>query len=238
MFTGEGCAKSATDAGIVFCPDPVTSALIVVIGRGSSDEISVDPSVPTRAQVRINGNAGSDSLVGGEGDDVLEAGENYNGPDDGNDVLVGNGGNDVLYADPGGDQLAGGPGGDLLVSSVVVCQSHRYSGGEGQDTVSYARSDAALHVALGGGGGPKGCGSLDEVLADNESLEGSDGPDTLIGDGGPNSFLGHLGADTFVGKGGSDFIDAVDGKRDKAIVCGGGDDEVLRDGADPSPRGC
>ena len=44
----------------------------------------------------------------------------------------------------------------------------------------------------------------------------------LVGDNGDNSFLGHIGADTFVGKGGNDFIDAIDGQRDKEIVCGGG----------------
>ncbi len=61
----------------------------------------------------------------------------------------------------------------------------------------------------------------------------------LIGDNGENSFLGHLGADTFIGKGGNDFIDAADGRRDKAIVCGGGgDDEVVKDSVDPEPIGC
>ena len=61
----------------------------------------------------------------------------------------------------------------------------------------------------------------------------------LIGDGGANSFLGHLGADTFIGKGGNDFIDAVDGKADKLISCGGGgDDEVIEDKVDPDPVGC
>ena len=57
----------------------------------------------------------------------------------------------------------------------------------------------------------------------------------LVGDNGDNSFLGHLGADTFIGKGGNDFIDALDGQRDKQIVCGGGgDDEVVKDGTDPT----
>jgi Ca2+-binding RTX toxin-like protein len=170
---------------------------------------------------------------------VLEAGENYNGPDNGNDTMAGNDGSDVLYADPGGDHLVGGPGNDLLVSSVAVCQGHDYSGGPGDDTVSYGRSDASLTVQIGGTGGPGGCGQLDQVGGDNESLEGSDGPDVLIGDGGENSFLGHLGADTFLGKGGNDFIDALDGKRDKQISCGGGgDDDVLKDPADPDPVGC
>ena len=199
-------------------------------GRQRQRQIDVDGSVPGGVKVRANGNAGSDSLSGGPGDDVLEAGENYNGPDDGNDSLTGNAGSDVLYADPGGDQLSGGPGNDLLVSSVAVCQGHSYNGGSGDDTVSYGRSDADLQVELGGTGAPSGCGNPDRVGADNESLEGSDGPDVLIGDNGENSFLGHLGADIFLGKGGNDFIDAADGKQDKMICCGGGGDDDVQIG--------
>jgi Ca2+-binding RTX toxin-like protein len=185
----------------------------------------------------MNGNAGGDTVIGGPENDVLEAGENYNGPDNGNDNLVGNGGNDVLYADPGGDQLNAGPGEDLLVSSVVTCQGHTYDGGSGDDTVSYARSNDNLRIELGGTGGPPGCGNVDRILPDNESLEGSDGPDVLTGDNGDNSLMGHLGADVFLGQGGDDFIDAIDGQHDKQIVCGGGDDEVVKDGADPT-SGC
>ncbi len=235
IFAGEGCVSVTSNATAIGCAGE--AALVVVTGNAGDDRIAIDPSMPASAKVRINGNAGSDTLIGGPGDDVLEAGENYNGPDNGNDILVGEGGNDVLYADPGADQLEGGPGDDLLVSSVAVCQGHRFDGGAGEDTVSYARSDAALHVTLGGTGGPAGCGNPDQVLGDNESLEGSDGPDVLIGDNGDNSFLGHLGADTFIAKGGDDFIDAADGQRDKAIVCGGGNDEVVKDGNDPT-SGC
>ena len=96
-----------------------------------------------------------------------------------------------------------------------------------------------MTVELGGTGGPDNCGNLDRVRGDNESLEGSDGPDVLIGDNGENSFLGHLGADVFLGKGGDDFIDAVDGRRDKQIICGnGGGDSVVKDRADPDAPGC
>lgn len=96
-----------------------------------------------------------------------------------------------------------------------------------------------MRVELGGTGGPGGCGNPDAVGADNESLEGSDGPDILIGDNGENSFLGHLGADVFHAKGGDDFIDAADGKQDREIHCGSGSgDEVLMDRADPGPAGC
>jgi Ca2+-binding RTX toxin-like protein len=237
VFAGDGCSQSGATAAI--CPTGAATGLLVITGDGGNDSIDVDASVPAGVKVRANGNAGSDSLSGGPGDDVLEAGENYNGPNDGNDSLIGNAGSDVLYADPGGDRLSGGPGNDLLVSSVAVCQGHSYEGGAGDDTVSYGRSDADLKVELGGSGGPGGCSRMDQVRADNESLEGSDGPDVLIGDKGENSFLGHLGADTFIGKGGNDFIDAADGRQDKMISCGGGgDDDVLKDRVDPNPIGC
>ena len=215
------------------CPGTGAVPLIVVTGGNGNDTIVVDPSVPAGANVRINGNAGDDTLVGGNGDDVLEAGENYNGPDNGNDRLEGNGGSDVLYADPGGDTLLGGNGNDLLVNSVPTCQGHVYDGGAGEDTVSYARSNDNLRVTLGGSGGPPGCGNADKVLGDNESLEGSDGPDVLVGDNGDNSIMGHLGADTFIGKGGGDFIDALDGQRDKRSTAAAAGDEVVKDGSDP-----
>jgi Ca2+-binding RTX toxin-like protein len=96
-----------------------------------------------------------------------------------------------------------------------------------------------MRMRLGGTGGPVGCGNLDRILASNDALEGSPGPDTLIGDGGPNTFYGQGGADRFKGKGGQDFIDAVDGGRDKLLDCGPGAKEGASvDRADPRPRSC
>ena len=237
VLAGEGCTSTAANA--VSCPSPVATGLLVVTGGAGNDLIEIGATVPTSTKVRANGNAGSDELIGGPGDDVLEAGENYNGPDSGNDELVGNGGGDVLYADPGADRLFGGAGNDLLVSSVPTCQGHSFNGGPGDDTVSYGRSAASMRIEIGGTGGPPGCGTPDQVGADNESLEGSDGPDVLIGDEGNNSFLGHLGADTFLGRGGDDFVDAIDGAADRMIACGPGEgDEVVRDRADPAPASC
>lgn len=238
IYAGEGCANPAGSATEVVCPSLTTVSLVVVTGGAGDDHLTIDPSVPAYVHVRMNGNAGNDDLVGGQGDDILEAGENYNGPDYGNDRLEGNGGSDVLYADPGADVLKGDAGNDLLVSSVRTCQGHTFDGGAGRDTVSYARSTDGLRMVLGGTGAPRGCSNPDHILGDNESLEGSDGPDVMIGDNGPNSFLGHLGADVFIGKGGADFIDAADGQRDKKIDCGGGNDEVQRDSRDPKPISC
>ena len=197
------------------CPDSGAMPLIVVTGGNGNDTIVVDPSVPAGAKVRINGNADNDTLVGGNGDDVLEAGENYNSPNNGNDRLEGNGGSDVLYADPGGDTLLGGAGNDLLVNSVPTCQGHIYDGGSGEDTVSYARSKDNLRVTLGGSGGPPGCGNADQVLGNNESLEGSDGPDVLVGDNGDNSIMGHIGATPSSARAATTSSKPLDGQRDK-----------------------
>jgi Ca2+-binding RTX toxin-like protein len=231
MFAGEGCASSPGGGTALTCAGPGVE-LIVVTGGGGDDLVTIDPGLFAGAEVRANGNAGSDTLEGGSGDDVLEAGENYKGPDNGNDVLSGGGGTDVLFADAGADRLDGGLGTDLLVSSVATCQAHSFDGGAGIDTVSYARAERGVRVSLSSGG-PAGCGAPDRLLG-AESLEGSDGPDVLSGDGGRNSLLGHLGADTLLSKGGVDFIDAGDGRRDRRVDCGPGGDEAVLDAADPA----
>src|SRR6476646_6623084 len=231
IFSGDGCETPPSNGNAMVCPDSGAVPLIVITGGNGNDTIVVDPSVPAGGKVRINGNAGDDTLVGGNGDDVLEAGENYNSPDNGHDRLEGNGGSDVLYADPGGDTLLGGAGNDLLVNSVPTCQGHVYDGGSGEDTVSYARSKDNPRLTLGGSGGPPGCGNDDKVLGDNESRAGSDRPDVPVRDNGDNSIMGHIGSDTLVGKGGSDFIEALDGQRDK-VDCGAGSDDAAADPKD------
>jgi len=237
VHAGDGCSNPPGQPSAAVCPDPGVP-LVVVTAGGGDDRVTVDASVPAEAKVRVNGNAGSDTLIGGPHPDVLEAGENYNGPDHGNDRLEGNGGGDVLYADPGADVLLGGPGNDLLVSSVVTCQGHRFDGGPGVDTVSYARSRDRLRIQIGGVGAPAGCSRPDAIPATNESLEGSDGPDVLVGDNGDNSLMGHDGADLFIARGGDDFIEARDGQRDRGISCGPGNDEVMRDPKDPRGSSC
>ena len=237
VVAGEGCVLTAANA--VGCPSSVATGLLVVTGGSGDDLIEIGATVPAATRVRANGNAGSDQLIGGPGDDVLEAGENYNGPDDGNDELVGNGGGDVLYADPGADRLVGGCrqrparllGADLPGAHLLRGRRRRHGllwplGGDDADRNRRHRRSP-------------GCATPDQIGADNESLEGSDGPDVLIGDEGDNSFLGHLGADTFLGRGGNDFIDAIDGAPDRLIHCGTGEgDDVVRDRADPTPTSC
>jgi Ca2+-binding RTX toxin-like protein len=235
---GNNCANPQGNPDAAFCPGEPGLSLIVIGSGGGNDDVLIDPNVPPSVTVKMTGNGGNDTLIGGEGPDVIEAGEPRNGADSGNDRLIGNGGSDTLYADPGADQLFGGKGSDLLIEAIVGCQGNLFNGGGGQDTVNYDRvHGAGVRVALGGTGGPAGCATPDRIVSD-ESIEGSDQGDVLIGDSGPNGFLGHLGADVFVGKGGGDYVDASDGRRDKRIDCGAGRDEMVRDPIDPRGIGC
>ena len=61
--------------------------------------------------VILNGEAGADSLIGGNGNDRL------NGGDD-NDSLIGNGGNDILDGGLGNDFLGGGSGNDTYIFNM------------------------------------------------------------------------------------------------------------------------
>jgi hypothetical protein len=82
----------------------------------------------------------------------------------------------------------------------------------------------------------RGCGS--DKFRGVSSLEGTKTNDILIGDGGKNAMLGHEGRDVFTAGGGRDYVDARDGGRDGAISCGGGKDQLLRDGSDPRGSSC
>ncbi len=223
------------------CPSGIGISFVLVDAGGGNDTVSVGGGIPASLSMRISGGNGGDTITGGPGDDLLESGDEYSGTS-GADVLNGGPGNDGLVADPGGDQLNGGDGNDLLVSSAALCQGHRFDGGGGLDTVSYARSkpSGTLVMALGGTGGTKrGCATPDSILGTNESLEGSEGNDKMIGDSGNNTLFGHGGRDIFLGKGGSDSIEAIDGQADKRIDCGPGHDQgAAIDSSDPKPKSC
>lgn len=79
----------------------------------------------------IAGGNRNDKIHGRDGDDVLSGGR-------GNDKLYGGKGNDSLSGGSGSDQLKGGAGNDLLVYAMAEsgrCDSDRYDGGNGRDTL-------------------------------------------------------------------------------------------------------
>jgi Ca2+-binding RTX toxin-like protein len=223
------------------CPSGLGVSFVLVDSGGGNDTVAIGGGIPGSLSVRVSGGNGNDTISGGPGDDLLESGDEYSGTS-GADILNGEAGNDGLVADPGGDQLNAGDGNDLLVSSAALCQGHRFDGGGGLDTVSYARSKPGgiLTMTLGGTGSVAGgCASPDTILATSESLEGSEGNDKMVGDSSNNTLFGHGGADIFLGNGGSDSIEAIDGVKDKVVDCGpGGDQGASTDSSDPKPQSC
>jgi Ca2+-binding RTX toxin-like protein len=107
----------------------------------------------------VTGGDGSDQLFGQAGNDVLDGGNDDDGltGGDGNDQLLGQAGNDNLFGEAGNDQLFGGSDNDNL------------DGGDGDDS-------------LDGGAG-------------DDFLSGGAGSDTLTGGGGVDAFYFQLASD-------------------------------------------
>jgi Ca2+-binding RTX toxin-like protein len=141
----------------------------------------------------ISGDAGDDTLIGGNNQDSIDGGL-------GNDVLIGGGGNDTLSGGEGNDLLFGDflfSGGDDLLDGGAG--NDTLMGGFGNDTLKGGADDDYLY-------GEEGADSLfgetgNDYLAgglNNDYLNGGEGNDTLVGDAGNDTLVGGAGNDTFV----------------------------------------
>jgi hypothetical protein len=188
------------------------TAIDVKAGDGD-DHVQLDPDVPA---ADLEGEAGGDTLIGGDQDDTLEGGA-------GNDHLDGKGGADVFRGGAGFDSADyrfrtedlvitlndapddganGGNEGDNVHSDV-----ERVVGGSGNDLI--VGSDADNSVSPGDGN--------DTVLGGvgDDSLDGDGGDDWLIGEEGNDRLTGGPGQDLMEGRNGNDtFVAAQDGERD------------------------
>ena len=137
----------------------------------------------------LAGDSRANRLEGGAGADRL-----YGGPGGGDDVLEGGPGEDALFGGSGDDILNGGAEADML------------KGGTGEDTASYAHSDAGVEVRLHSsvvlGGDAEG-----DVLDGIENVRGSAYADILEGDEHTNRLNGADGADELWGNGGDDVLE-------------------------------
>ncbi|MEM6453706.1 MAG: M91 family zinc metallopeptidase [Acidobacteriota bacterium] len=191
---------------------------LVVRGGDGDDRIEVDDSVTGRpiedsfigrASIVYEGNAGNDTLIGGEnapdtlvggdGDDVIDGrgGDDYAAGGNGSDVIDGGAGRDVLYGDSGDDVIRGGGDRDYV------------DGGRGHDEI------------FGGGG--------------NDTLAGGRGNDRVFGEGGVDTLLGNSSdaSTTFTAADGTtrsgDVLDGGDGG-DRMIY--GPNTQIVADAAD------
>ena len=260
VTVGEGCRRRSQTTARCAGSSGITH--IGVSAGFNDDRVEIDPSVPPSVSTRIRGELGNDTLLGGRGGDIIEGGPGF-----GFDVLRGRGGNDALAATTGADRLTGGRGADLLIDDDV-CHGHRFSGGPGIDSVSFARARENVTARIGGtvtaitvlSWVPEpidSCVIPDRVSLDVEAFEGSPQDDVLYGNGadnriqgrrGDDRIFGMAGADRLVGGGGTDLMDggrgldqflARDGAADHRIRCGGpGEERLVRDPADRLGRDC
>ncbi len=168
----------------------------------------------------LTGGAGNDSMTGSDGNDVVNGGV-------GNDTLLGglnddqlNGaeGIDVLKGEAGADTLSGGAGNDNLNGGT---EADSLDGAEGNDSLA---GDIGADVLAGGAGNDLLGGG-----AEADDLDGGDGNDTLNGDAGDDTLAGGTGNDSLNGGANDDTVDG-DAGNDKVIgdlgndLYSGGDD--------------
>ena len=210
QFEG-GDGEDAVDFGGRMAPVAIT--LDDVANDGEKDE-----GADVRASIEnISGGAGDDVLVGSVANNHISGGA-------GNDTITGGAGDDVLSGDDGDDTFdeeSTKNGGDVI------------DGGNGSDTVLYARRTVAVTVDLCAQTSATVCdadsgeaGEGDE-LVDMENAAGGDGNDTFTGNASGNSFYGGAGDDTMEGNDGDDYLYGDDG----ADTLHGGNGDDYLDGA-------
>ena len=128
-FPPDGSAAAAKSSGV---PKEQTTCAAV---------LGMTPSLVSPGDDTIDGQAGSDTIYGGDGNDNLTG--NF-----GDDTLYGGAGNDTLTDDQGTNTLDGGDGNDnLTAKSLKGNQTLR--GGSGRDNLNAAGKTVTLDGGTG-----------------------------------------------------------------------------------------
>ncbi|MDC1183025.1 hypothetical protein N8144_06955, partial [Planktomarina temperata] len=169
-----------------------------------------------------SGDAGHDTLIGGDGNDTLHG--DFGSGFAGNDILKGNGGDDNLIGSDGNDTLEGGSGNDLLLggndddtlSGGAGSDTFVFKGEFGQDTITDYNSDVD---------------TLEFYAADGTELNISDLIETVNSDG--NRVLSTADGLSSVTLEGSAGITPVSGGLAMSVVSQDGDVVTFGIFADP-----
>jgi len=204
---------------------------VALRGRGGNDILD---GTLFRRQAYLYGDAGNDTLLGGDQDDKLYGGL-------GDDVLQSGIGDDVLDGGPGNDAETGGSGNDQFNQGAESNGSDQLLGGAGVDLVYYGLRTAGLVVTLNAQVGADGeVGEGDLIGGDVEQAVGGAGNDSLTGGPGANTLSGGNGNDILSGKGDADVLnggggdDTLDGGQGQNTLRGNaGNDTILGNGTEP-----
>lgn len=185
----------------------------------------------------ISGQTGSDTIIGSSGADKIRG-------EGGFDSLVGGGGSDTLEGANANDTILGGSGNDVIIYSGPNTGQDVVDGGGGTDTILAEANNTVIGLisverveVISGNGfsnvrihGDQGSTLLDfsdVTLTDIESIDGSDGRDTLIGSTGDDDLRGGNGADTLSGGAGDDTLTGGRGADLFVIALGFADETIV-----------
>lgn len=209
--------------------------------------------------------AGDDTLNGGGGKDTLDGGDGLNDTADFTGVtvgltiamkdtgatsvtgggtsagtqllnienIIGGNGNDVLTGNTSSNRINGGDGDDKIFASLG--DSETYSGGDGNDTVTFEKFTTAVSVTIGQNSVSGSATGIDHLTISNdiESLIGSSGNDVLTGGSGGGALSGGAGNDVLTGGNGDDVLnggagdDIINGGAGADAMNGGGGNDTL-----------
>jgi VCBS repeat-containing protein len=181
-------------------------------GGSGADRIDGGDGVDTvdyrQSNAAVNINLLAATFTGGDAEgDALTAVENINGSEF-NDIIIGNTAVNTIYGNGGDDILEGGSGADFIYGGSGGLDTRAWWWNDGEDTASYATSNAAVTVNLDTGVNTGGHAQGD-LLYDIDNLIGSAFVDTLTGSSGNNVIEGGAGADIINGGDGVDTASYV-----------------------------
>lgn len=224
----------------------VSQTVLTINGGDGKDILNAGAGVLGDVRLRLNGDAGNDTITGSANEDTIDGGAGndsllggagndtiFGGADNdiisgqaGDDSMTGNDGNDTLTGGDGNDVIRGGLGHDSLVGQSG---SDTLDGAEGRDTLSGGDGNDSLDA--GGGKDYLTGGNGDDTLdggRNDDTILGEAGNDTIRGNHGNDSIDGGTGDDTISGGDGNDSINGGDGND---LMTGADGDDVLNGAA-------
>jgi Ca2+-binding RTX toxin-like protein len=211
------------DGTLLYVGDSNDNAFNTLFFSGTSNGVSAaafggtgDDSLSVNGMNNLlQGNAGSDRLVGAAGDDTIYGGQDNDFIDVGGGVNFGQGnkGNDTLTGSGTSDTLLGGQGNDSIAGTGFL------NGNLGNDRVSgsgqlFGEGGNDTLTSIGTGKDTLSGGDGDDSLTPGlgqDSITGDAGDDTINVTGGGHTIAGGPGADKFIFGAGTTSVSSVPG---------------------------
>ena len=222
---GDGADVLDGGAGFdTFYEGTSSSGADTFVGGADADRVDYS-SRSTSVVVTMDGLAADDG-ASLEGDN---AGADIEHVDGGSaaDTLTGNASNNAINGGGGADTLSGLGGTDSFYEDTAANGGDTFSGGAGQDSVSYSGRSASLTVTMDGVAANDGeSGENDNIGSDIEGITCGSGADVITGNDSDNTIAGQTGNDTLSGGNGNDQFNSINADGADSYDGGAGTDTL------------